>query len=117
LELHKGFMHQDMILRELMETERTMGLTAGGYNYNPVSALPWSQDYSRRWTQSVPSWEAPLCQPCPCGCGSSRAVKAPPVYPHVEQSLVLNFPEHFKITIQSELSSIVENSRTLLVDL
>ncbi|CAD6219243.1 unnamed protein product [Miscanthus lutarioriparius] len=86
LELHKGFMHQDMILRELMETERAMGLTTGGYNYNPVSALPWSQDYGRRWTLSAPSLEAPLRQPCPCGCGSSTTVMAPPVYPHVERS-------------------------------
>ena len=77
-------MHQDMILRELMQTERVMGFTPGGHN--PVPALPWSQDYRHRRTPSMPPWEEPLRQPCPCCCGSSTAVRVPPVYPHVERS-------------------------------
>ncbi|NP_001183850.1 uncharacterized protein LOC100502443 [Zea mays] len=82
LELLKGSIQQGLILRELVETEHAMGFIAG--SHNPVPALP--QDFLRCWTPSMSTLEAHLRQPCPCGCGNSMAVRAPPVNPHLERS-------------------------------
>ncbi|KAJ1289719.1 hypothetical protein BS78_02G185900 [Paspalum vaginatum] len=90
-ELHMVHIRQDMILRELIETERAMGFTASGHN--SVQTLPWSHDYWRCRPFSMSPWEeVPLRPPCagaehpPCRRGSSTGVKAPPVYPHMERS-------------------------------
>ncbi|XP_062193562.1 uncharacterized protein LOC133896959 [Phragmites australis] len=93
LELQVERIRQDMILRELAETERAMAAGFAPAGHWSVPELPRSQDNWHCRPLSVTNWEeAPLRLPSkctehpPCCCASSAAARPPPVYPHVEQS-------------------------------
>jgi hypothetical protein len=93
-ELHMERIRQDMILRQLAETERAMAARFGPPAHWPLQAPPPSQDYwHHRRRPSLPPWDVAAPRPPraitghpPCSFGSPTAARPPPLYPHVERS-------------------------------
>ncbi|KAF8657735.1 hypothetical protein HU200_059895 [Digitaria exilis] len=90
-ELTKVRDRQDMILRELVQTEHAMGMGFTAAGYNPVPTPPSSQDYWRSRTPPVnlleeapPPPQRSSAEHPPSVSGGPAAMTVPPVYPQVE---------------------------------
>ncbi|TVU09563.1 hypothetical protein EJB05_43046 [Eragrostis curvula] len=92
-ELHKERIRQDILLRELAETERAMAARFGHAGHWSMQASPPSQDYwHQRRPQWLPPWDEAAPRPPlavtehpPCPYGIPAAARPPPLYPHVER--------------------------------
>ncbi|KAF8695313.1 hypothetical protein HU200_037540 [Digitaria exilis] len=90
-ELTKVRDRQDMILRELVQTEHAMGMGFTAAGYNPVPVPPSSQDYWGSRTPPVnlleeapPPPQRSSAEHPPSVSGGPAAMTVPPVYPQVE---------------------------------